>query len=65
MTNYEALLTLIGDINNAFCHLEDEETVADICDGDIKLLDKAVKRFKTTVWENQLNDEITVLENQL
>ena len=53
MTNYEALLTLIGDINNAFCHLEDED-VADICDGDIKLLDKAVKRFKTTVWENQL-----------
>lgn len=54
MTNYEALLTLIGDINNAFCHLEDESEVADICDGDIKLLDKAVKRFKTTVWENQL-----------
>ncbi len=53
MTNYEALLTLIGDINNAFCHLEDED-VADICDGDIKLLDNAVKRFKTTVWENQL-----------
>ena len=53
MTNYEALLTLIGDINNAFCHLE-EEDVADIWDGDIKLLDKAVKRFKTTVWENQL-----------
>ena len=53
MSNYDALLTLIGDINNAFCHLEDED-VADICDGDIKLLDKAVKRFKTTVWENQL-----------
>jgi len=53
MSNYTALLTLIGDINNAFCHLEDED-VADICDGDIKLLDKAVKRFKSTVWENQL-----------
>ena len=53
MSNYDALLTLIGDINNAFCHLEDPD-VADICDGDIKLLDKAVKRFKTTVWENQL-----------
>ena len=53
MTNYDALLTLIGDINNAFCHLEDPDG-ADICDGDIKLLDKAVKRFKTTVWENQL-----------
>ena len=54
MTNYEALLTLIGDINNAFCHLEDED-VAKVCDGDIKLLDKAVKRFKSTIWENQLD----------
>ena len=54
MNNYNALLTLIGDINNAFCHLE-EDDVADICDGDIKLLDKAVKRFKTTIWENQLD----------
>ena len=41
MTNYDALLTLIGDINNAFCHVEDEDAAA-ICDGDIKLLDKAV-----------------------
>ena len=49
MNNYDALLTLIGDINNAFCHLE-EDDVADICDGDIKLLDKALKRFKSTVW---------------
>ena len=53
MSNYDALLTLIGDINNAFCHVDDEDAAA-ICDGDIKLLDKAVKRFKTTVWENQL-----------
>ncbi len=53
MTNYEALLTLIGDINNSFAHVEDEDS-ADICDGDMKLLDKAVKRFKTQVWENQL-----------
>ena len=52
MNNYDAFLTLIGDINNALCHLE-EEDVADVCDGDIKLLDKAVKRFKTTIWENQ------------
>ena len=52
-SKYTALLTLIGDINNAFCHVEDEDS-ADICDGDMKLLDKAVKRFKTTVWENQL-----------
>ena len=47
MRNYDALLTLIGDINNAFCHLEDED-VADICDGDIKLLDKAVKPVSYT-----------------
>lgn len=53
MNNYDALLTLIGDINNTFSHLE-EEDVCDVCDGDIKLLDKAVKRFKTTIWENQL-----------
>ena len=53
MTNYEALLTLIGDVNNTFAHVEDE-SAADICDGDIKLLDKAVKRFKSTVWQNQL-----------
>ena len=50
--NELALLDLIRDINNAFCHVEDEDS-ADICDGDMKLLDKAVKRFKTTVWENQ------------
>ena len=53
MSNYDALLTLIGDINNAFCHLEGED-VADVCDGDIQLLDKAGKRFKSTIWENQL-----------
>ena len=56
MNNYVALLTLIGDINNAFCHLEDEDS-ADICDGDIKLSDKAVKRFKTQVWENRLESD--------
>ena len=53
MSNYDALLTLIGDINNSFAHVEDEDS-ADICDGDMKLLDKAVQRFKTSVWENQL-----------
>ena len=54
MNNYDAFLTLIGDINNALCHLEDED-VAKVCDGDMRLLDKAVKRFKTTIWENQLD----------
>ena len=53
MSNYDALLTLIGDINNAFCHLE-EEDVADVCDGDMRLLD-AVKRFSDSIWENQLD----------
>ena len=54
MSNYDALLTLIADIHNACCHLE-EEDVAAVCDGDIRLLDKAVKRFKKTIWENQLD----------
>ena len=56
MTIYTALLTLIGDINNAFSHLDEDNTadICNICDGDMKLLDKAVKRFKTQVWENQL-----------
>ena len=52
MSNYDALLTLIGDINNAFCHLE-EEDVAAVCDGDMKLLDKAVKKFKLQISTNQ------------
>ena len=58
MNNYTAFLTLIGDINNAFCHLDEDQMhpfdTCNICDGDMKLLDKAVKRFKTQVWENQL-----------
>ena len=58
MTNSEALLTLVDDINKAFWHLDYEEEdmeVAKVCDSDMKLLDKAVKRFKTTIWENQLD----------
>ena len=54
----EALLTLVDDINKAFWHLDYEEEdmeVAKVCDGDMRLLDKAVKRFKTTIWENQLD----------
>ena len=56
MNNYTAFLTLIGDINNAFSHLDEDNTadICNICDGDIKLLDKAVKRFKSQVWFNQL-----------
>jgi|TARA_B100001093_G_C26465478_1_gene858290 hypothetical protein len=51
--NMQAYLDLLNDINHLFIGLEDEEP-CDICDGDMKLLDKAVKKFKTTVWENQL-----------
>ena len=51
--NMLAYLDLVNDINHLFIGLEDEEP-CDICDGDMKLLDKAVKKFKTTVWENQL-----------
>ena len=43
----------VNDINHLFIGLEYDEP-ADICDGDMKLLDKAVKRFKLKVWENQL-----------
>ena len=53
--NYEALLTLIGDVNNTFAHVEDEDSAA-ICDGDIKLLDKAVKRFKLKLHLQRLED---------
>ena len=58
MTNSEALLTLVDDISKAFWHLDYEEEdmeVAKVSDGDMRLLDKAVKRFKTTIWENQLD----------
>ena len=51
--NMLAYLDLINDINHLFIGLEDEEP-CDICDGDMKLLDKAVKKFKLQVWENQL-----------
>ena len=51
--NMQAYLDLLNDINHLFIGLECEEP-ADICDGDMRLLDKAVKKFKTTVWENQL-----------
>ena len=51
--NEIAYLDLINDISKAFCFVGEPDEPS-ICDGDIKLLDKAVKRFKTTVWENQL-----------
>ena len=51
--NELALLDLIGDINKAFCFVGEEDEHR-ICDGDIKQLDKAVKKFKTQVWANGL-----------
>ena len=51
--NEIAYLDLINDISKVFCFVGEPDEPS-ICDGDIKLLDKAVKRFKTTVWENQL-----------
>ena len=51
--NQQAYSNLINDINHLFIGLEYDEP-CDICDGDMKLLDKAVKKFKIQVWENQL-----------
>ena len=51
--NMQAYLDLLNDINHLFIGLEYDEHCV-ICDGEMKLLDKAVKRFKLKVWENQL-----------
>ena len=51
--NQQAYSNLINDINHLFIGLEYDEP-CDICYGDMKLLDKAVKKFKLQVWENQL-----------
>ena len=51
--NMQAYLNLVNDINHLFIGLEDDDP-CDICDGDMKGLEAAVKKFKTTVWENQL-----------
>ena len=53
--NMQAYLDLVNDINHLFIGLEDTEP-CNICDGDMKLLDKAVKKFKLRVWENQLGN---------
>ena len=41
----QAYLDLVNDINHLFIGLEYDEP-CDICDGDMKLLDKAVTKFK-------------------
>tara|TARA_B100001778_G_scaffold135464_1_gene111684 strand:- start:404 stop:577 length:174 start_codon:yes stop_codon:yes gene_type:complete len=51
--NELAVIDLIGDINKTFDFVG-EENEPRICDGDIRQLDKAVKKFKTQVWANGL-----------
>ena len=51
--NEIAYLDLVNDISKIFCFVGEPDECK-ICDGDIKNLDKAVKRFKKTVWFNQL-----------
>ena len=52
--NEIAYLDLVNDISKIFCFVRGDDECA-ICDGDMKNLDKAVKRFKKTVWFNQLD----------
>ena len=51
--NELALLDLISNVNNIFSFVGGDDECK-ICDGYIRQLDKAVKAFKTQVWENQL-----------
>ena len=51
--NELALLDLIGDINKTFSFVGEPDEPS-ICDGDINVLNAAVKKFKLRVWENQL-----------
>ena len=47
--NELALLNLVDDITKTFSFIG-EENEPRICDGDIRQLDKAVKKFKSHVW---------------
>ncbi len=51
--NELALLNLVDDITKTFSFIG-EENEPRICDGDIRQLDKAVKKFKAHVWTNGL-----------
>ena len=51
--NELAYLALINDISKTFCFIGEPDEPA-VCDGDMKRLNEAVKRFKLRVWENQL-----------
>ena len=46
-------LDLIHDISKTFCFIGEPDEPA-VCDGDMKRLNEAVKRFKLRGWENQL-----------
>ena len=51
--NELAYLDLINDISKTFFFIGEPDEPA-VCDGDMKRLNEAVKRFKLRVWENQL-----------
>ena len=51
--NELALLDLTNDISKIFCFIGEPDECR-VCDGDIRNLDNAVKRFKSRIWENQL-----------
>ena len=51
--NELAYLDLISDISKTFCFIGEPDEPA-VCDGDMKRLNDAVKRFKLRIWENQL-----------
>ena len=51
--NELAYLDLINYISKTFCFIGEPDEPA-VCDGDMKRLNEAVKRFKLRVWENQL-----------
>ena len=52
--NELADLDLINDISKTFCFIGEPDEPA-VCDGDMKRLNEAGKRFKKTVWFNQLD----------
>ena len=62
--NELAYLDLINDISKTFCFVGEEWEPA-ICDGDMKSLDKAVKKFKLQVWDNQQKDYAKIFAEEL
>ena len=48
--NELALLDLIADVQETFAFLSITDCTPS--DGDMKMLDRAVKKFKTQIWEN-------------